>query len=210
MSILIYYVILFIVLQSVINAQAYYSTEDYALSVVDPGFQSKDPQFLETAQCIGKNNRNIAWNGDIICKRLDLPSEVPCNDLNGCIWKNASFLFVFNTSGCIGDVNKTFYGINESVTFKTLCTDPVILFNESLCGVLGCTWLNYSEVVDLNYEIEQDNNAMDIIETVMFVAKFRADFGLPGAFNWIVTFIMLFIPVIMLFLAIYFASPFAH
>lgn len=126
-------------------------------------------------------------------------SSSVCNAIQGCTWSNVTegFWFFSSTSeACTGDINLTYYDAADD----GLCTG----LNTSSCQLLGCTLYEYDP---LNAEI---SSPKEIMGTVAELFTFRYDFGFTGLLNTLLSIFLVFIPLLIWILSLYFMLPFLH
>lgn len=120
--------------------------------------------------------------GSIPASTMDIDR---CNSIPGCT-------FSVNRVRCEGQ-----HGVEDCGTVT----------NSTLCLMVGCTIVSGNTPVT---EINSGSSIGTIRETVSFITGFRADLGLPPAFQFIFSFMFFWIPFFIFIWAIYMALPIIH
>lgn len=154
---------------------------------------------------------------------VGVTSSETCNSINGCNWTEVTsgfWLWKETFETCDGSINGSYYGIettnflggvysktHDNVNFNdenNVCTHPSVIHNKSLCSMFSCSW------VETNKDIEQVNYKT-LMSSVSDLFTFKYDFGFDNSFiAYIMNFIFFVLPLFMLIIAIYFASPVIH
>ena len=211
LGILLYYFIFFLVLNGVQNTQAYYSTAN-DMDFNDPNFVNKFDTFMDNiGECTGKSPTKI-FLGRVSCKKLnlDISDKNGCNNISNCVWKNYTQIPFTNITvipqSCQGLVNESKYGI-ELAGAKEICT---AMMNESFCDLFGCTWLNQSQFDESTFDVTKGSKQLiSIWETIKWIITFRANIGI-GTYSFIITYLLVFIPLVIIIIAFYFSTPIIH
>ena len=145
------------------------------------------------------------------CEYSNAIDEASCNEIEGCTsvadvdWFG---WFDDNVSyRCEGTINNTAYGGSDSTS---LCRSPLLDSNESICNLIGCTWISYENIGTDVYSRDSSFTMRSIWDAIGFMGGFNAQYGIPGWVNFIFAFFFTYIPLFMLLLAVYFAIPFLH
>jgi hypothetical protein len=82
--------------------------------------------------------------------------------------------------------------------------------NQSSCNELSCSWLGSEQLYDLKQtEIKLNQNMWNVAwNSVGQMITFRYDFGFDTYANWVVNFLLFYLPLLLLILAIYTIVPF--
>ena len=212
-GLLIYFFVFFIVMWSVLNAQAAIGETTPAnnrVEINDPGFQDRLNSFDLGARCSGKSSA-VTFLDNVLCKDLNVHEHEPtCNNVTGCIWKNGTSLFNITIidAGCTGNMNKTFYNVPDKISSSSFC-ETSTFSTEELCKTMDCTWVNESQLALRQVDPLDKNSLVTMWQTIKFVATFRADLGL-GGFTFIFSFMFFWIEFVMLIWALYMAIPWLH
>jgi hypothetical protein len=225
--ILVYFFVMTIILTSVqvsVNSIGY---SDTSYNLTSYNSKCSEPRTLYT-----ENNEYVSegTNAAYIRNYLDCESSVgtransTCQSINGCSWSKPTaewFGLVQKNYTCIGTINYTYYNLETETTWQgkivsnsshyySVCVQPSVLNVKNTCELLGCTWLT-----------PQDLKTMDIkeaqISTEWFGVAFSTlgelitvsyDFGFDDYSNGILSFIIFYIPIIILAFALYGLVPF--
>jgi len=161
--------------------------------------------FLKSDGTYGANDYLTHSNAcDITGGFLD---ENICNDLEGCTWTNETTFFFWTIESedfiCTGDVNITHYNNDsEKNYFSSMCTLSDFQNNETLCTYMGCTWFTHNSV--------SSGSSGVLYEQVKNAFTLRFETGLPSPYNEVILILMLYIPLLVLFVSLYFMLPFIH
>ena len=151
----------------------------------------------------GESYKISASNSDCSLTAGILKADV-CNAINGCSWQNVTTGFWFfssTTETCTGTLNDTYFGKNSSNNY---CNAPASYNNLTQCIYLGCSWY---ETNPLQNEI---NSPKEFIGLIADIFTFRYDFGFDGLLNTLITIFLVFIPLFIWLIALYYMTPFIH
>ena len=151
-----------------------------------------------------------------------------CEDIDGCTWDSPNNWFqnLFGSADdtCTGQMNHTFilvdgtqpigllgtgiadYTDASGETSKFICTHPDVYENETLCNELSCTW-KYRDAIS-DFETSDIEPKLSLLGSIWEVTKdlvsFKFDFGFEDtSANFILNFLIFYLPLILLGLAIY-------
>lgn len=208
--ILIYYTVIFLLLTAFVNSQAAVTNSlSPNADLNNPGFDLKGNIFTQDGYCSGKGEA-MTLTKEIFCKKLDIDKDdiASCNNVSGCAWSNVTDLFgiTITPQGCYSDVNKSFYGINDSFDRKSAYCGSPGLQAEEICETFLCNWYNAS--TQFNQISASSTNSMATVwDTISWITTFQFDIGW-GEFNWIFSLIAFYIPMLILIIALMFMLPF--
>jgi len=213
-GLVIYFFLMFLIVQSAINVQGYYNLLEFDANVTDPGFQNKtNLYFLDdlNGQCRGKGGgRAMNFLQNIQCSQLKLDDYDfnACNNISGCYWENVTEIFGFEIlpAGCSGMVNKSYYNITGGL--NQYCQSSG-LQEEGLCYTFKCDWIDIQTLNEEALDPLSTSSVTSLWTSIKFMATFRFDFG-AGNFNWIFITLFFWLPSLMLLFSIYMALPFLH
>lgn len=137
-------------------------------------------------------------------------SQNVCNNIAGCNWTNITtgfWWFADTTEGCTGTINKTYYN-DGTPSSENLCLIDGIQgsANANTCGVLGCTV--YEPELDASGGVK---SPLSILKVVGELFTFRYDFGFEkDIVDLGATFILVYLPFMLLLLSIYLLSPLSN
>ena len=203
LSLLIYFVIFFLLVWSVFNLKAWSYQTDPNVAFSDPGFYDISSFTSYGGACRNPSDLNIGIipYGDISCRALNVTNQT-CNDIEGCTWLNDSF---FWGDYCDGDVNRSYYGIT---TYQPC--EATSLQSQGLCKVFRCSWTNTSELYAEQVSLMKPYTGFSMFyETAKFMFGFETDLGFKQ-FGWIFALFFTYIPILALFWSLYMALPFLH
>ena len=178
----IYFFIFFLILYSTINAAAEIGV-DHDLSVSDPGFQTDITPYT-SGTCTG----NIGLLDSFWCTRIpNIQSNETCTLISGCSWDGEV---------CVGSIN-----------LVTDCDS----YNQTYCELLepnGCVW---NEDEDSSVDpTDAISPVSGLTESIKFLFGFNARLGMPGAYQFIISFFFFWIPFMALLWSLYMSLPFLH
>jgi hypothetical protein len=197
------------------NAETYRCDEPRQLYTPYTGEIYKDTTHLSRLDC--SESRGVLGNST-------------CIQIQGCSWTTPSlnwYQYLFGAKSanatCVGQINDTYYGLNtsndifgskyvdESEYSKwsddvTLCSDPVVISNQTKCELFSCTWqygLKISSIDMKQLSVSAsfgDTMLLSIVELV----SFRFDFEIENAFvNFFLNLLIFWLPLIILMGGIY-------
>jgi hypothetical protein len=152
----------------------------------------------------GSSSFQINPNEDDCSLTNGILNQQVCEGLVGCSWQNITtgFWFFSDTKEtCIGTLNASYYGKDDTNNF---CTAPVVSSNATICIRMGC--LMYT-TEPLTYDITSPKQLF-LLVTDLF--SFRYDFGFDDLLNILLTIILIFIPLLIWLMALYYMIPFFH
>jgi len=193
-----------------------------------------NPRFYYNANTGEKLEYSNAENDRLFCEQSEgVFSSSACNSINGCTWTNSTGGFWNWWTGtevenlCLGDINASSYGIEIADGFigrprvashdntgswstytpfsdPSPCNHPNVQYNKTLCNMFSCSWEKISADTTLT-------GAGDIYSTIGQLFTFSYDFGFENqGINYLVTFLFVILPLLILLLAIYFMAPVIH
>ena len=153
-----------------------------------------------------------------------------CESISGCTWEIDVKWFAPDVETCTGDINYTHYGFNTTYVlletfgighrftvdddnnFQSACIQDAVILDETLCNMLSCTWENRSglSAIDLD-EINTPKVSMigKMWRNIKDMFLFKFDFGFTDASaNYILNFIIFWLPLLALILAFVQFIPF--
>lgn len=156
----------------------------------------------------GEPTRYVFNLDDLRCENsVGAVSELSCNDIQGCLWDNVTSGWLFFqsvTERCTGEINKTFYN-NGVPTTKNICMIDGLQGQPVLCARLGCTAYEPSPQL-----FDRGVGFMGVVQQTSDLFTFRYDFGFEnGLASTFATFLLVWLPLVMLLGAIYILSPFS-
>jgi hypothetical protein len=155
-----------------------------------------------------------------------------CSNIQGCEWNTTTigmWWWKDEITTCVGTINYTYYDI-EVETFplnpyakpivanyefgltyfknmlsdnNNICRHPSVINNITNCNLFSCSWVL----------IENDENVTykTILNSVSDIFTFRYDFGFTNdTIKYIMNFIFIILPLLILIIAVYFAIPVIH
>jgi len=156
----------------------------------DPGFQTQLSPVGGGGYCGGSTPAFcslLGWNSD----------NVTCNLVSGCYHNGdicAGFPSFLPFSPEIGE------GGCESIGT-----------NETACTLYGCDWVAFATTEDNSFKPTDAVDISTVTKVLGMMSGFDVELGgMPGNFAFIFYFVFFWIPLLALFLAIYFALPFLH
>jgi hypothetical protein len=162
----------------------------------DSGLYCDDPRY------------GYAPNGDYIrvgvtdyrCSAsLGATQEDVCNALLGCTWENVTSGFWFFAStdeGCTGTINASQY----SLATANLCTTNIT----SECQILGCT------VYEPQQESDIPKSPLYFLTVTADLFTFQYDFGFNNLTDTFLTFMAVFLPLLLWIYSLYMMLPVIH
>jgi len=211
---LIYYFIFFLVVTLFTTVGSIPTGGQTDVGYNDPGIIDQNNIYNRQPYCTGRGKIMNFFN-KINCDEFEIPVELPtdCESISGCSWSNYTSLFGLEIlpQRCLGTVNLTAEGI---INNRSEYCDSSTLQNENRCSLYECQWVapNITGITDVTL-ISQDISLTTIWENIKTIVSYRVDFGLLEynfILNLLFNFIFLYLPTIILIIAIYFAFPFAH
>lgn len=179
----IYFFMFFLVVTAVTLGGAEMGIDTSSVSVNDPGFYNLQNQF----QNIGTGTCSGLPYGFVHCSYIKSASVEVCSAIPGCSY-NASM------DKCQGTHNiSSCYELDN---------------NQTQCGVLGCTWTNRTFPSQVSQDSSLDWSV--IRNSIGVMAGFNANLGMPGQYQFIMSFFLFWLPFTALLWAIYMALPFVH
>jgi len=147
-----------------------------------------------------------------------------CETLDGCSWDAPSGLWAWISGAddtCIGELNYTFitsegthstlYG-EEIDTFldingdnsDIICEHPDILYNQTLCEAISCSYIAHSGAEDLKLDTPKLSVLGNLWKTAKDMVSFRFDFGFDDAnLSYLVNFLVFYLPLLGLIISGY-------
>jgi hypothetical protein len=199
----LYFVIFFLIVLSISNIKAWAYHPDPNVVIEDPGFYRLGGYYAYGGKCDKPADLDIALipYGAISCRDLVL-NNMTCGNIDGCAWQNDSW---FTGDYCYGNVNRTYYAINSFVP-----CNATGLQSQELCKIFKCSWTNSSELYTQSISpLESQNTFSMFWETAKIMLGFHTDIGLTQ-FNWLFVLMFTYLPLLMMFYALYMALPFLH
>lgn len=206
------YFFIFIILSSALETGLnYYMAENKRIDYYNSFDNSTYFFENEIGLCTGKGSAMNLLN-NIDCGKLDIDDydNDTCEYISGCEWHNVSDIFgiTVRKAGCRGNVNKSHYNITADNDYY--CESTSLNYQE-ICEVFTCSWFNNTDFTASTSNI--NNNPMSgfnsIMRTLGSLFTFQYDFNM-GTYNIILSFILFWIPFLMLLFAIYMALPILH
>jgi hypothetical protein len=226
-------VIVTVVEMSVTNADGDITASDLQSRCGEPRTLWKANGTVETSDDTELSNTRRSWiRMSLNCdESVGVTDETVCNQIEGCSWETVSACSWWtqlwctgSTDTCTGNINGTYYGMAESdswfgghyaikedsavVNDANVCTD----YNLSVtnCTLLSCSWLGSEQLYALKEtEIKLSQNMWNVAwNSVGQLITFRYDFGFDTYANWVTNFIIFYLPLLLLILAIYAIVPF--
>ena len=208
-GLLMYFVVLFFFLSMINNLTSEYSLYD-------------DDTITSTGGSYGLNNVGVCESPrendlskyDSKCSSLvdigKIYDNVSCTGYEGCVWEETGkFLWIFgdSTYGCYENINTTHYNAGVNYTSYNpfgYVTDSVCemsnLSNEGMCSAFGCTWYPDNTFEELKYK-EATSGVFNVIKNIITL---RVTFATTNSgVNAILTFMLIWIPLIILILSGY-------
>jgi len=209
-GIVVYYFFLFIILSMTSSMIREIGVHDRMLNYTDVGFFNKSNEFFNNPDgiCRGRGN-SMNFLENILCNQLEVfEDENTCNNVSGCSWVNETDLFgiAVSPAGCSGVVNKSAYNISGGI--RNYCSSPG-LQDQGTCEMFKCPWIDRQQLAEEQADSINSNNLNTFWDSIKFIVTFRANFGL-GSYNWLISFLLFYIPMLMLLWCIYMALPFLH
>lgn len=157
-------------------------------------------------------------------------SKNDCDSITGCSWDNVTSGFWFWKSideGCTGYIDSDSYGVDSKVkdlfggisvkphdtytafsssNVKSIspCNHANVVRDEELCRLFSCSWVS----VDFTENYDKPSS---ILKTMGSVFTFKYDFGIENnLLSWILRFMFIVLPLIMLMVSVYMMLPFLH
>jgi len=208
-GILIYFVVLFTYLSMINNTIIEYSLYDSNVISSTGGSYG----FATLGTCETPREDELS-KYDIKCSSLvdigKIVDNTSCLSYEGCSWvESGKFLGIFGTAtfGCEGRFNTTYY--NDGVNFTTInpfgyATDNICtmtnLSNSGTCSAFGCTWYPDNTFEEMNYK----DATTGIFGIIGDIVTLRVNFATSNtAVNGVLTFFLIWIPLIILILSGY-------
>jgi hypothetical protein len=189
---------------------------------------------IQVSDDTGLSSRERAWIGvSLTCKEsVGVTAQSSCEQIEGCSWSSVSICpWYYSWCGetqntCTGNINGSFYGISpegtgifsgnhyagSGVGITTNAVDICEDFdlNVSSCLLLSCSWLGSEQLYNIRQEeIKLNQNMWNVAwNSVGQLITFRYDFGFDTYANWVTNFIIFYLPLLLLILAIYAIVPF--
>jgi len=184
-----YFVALFLVI-SLVTAVDYTIGLNSGISTTSNRFfEDSLNQNLRRETCQGKSAYLRTWIfgvGDpfIPCYLPDmLASNTTCNDWQGCTWNNIS-------ATCLGRIsNQSLFNMSDSAA---VCRDD-LMQERYLCEGFGCQWANMDAHVINEFDITGHTYQAALVNNIVEIVSFRADFNLGGLVGFLVSFTFFYI-----------------
>jgi len=144
-------------------------------------------------------------------------AETFCDEVQGCTWTNV-------TNDCEGIINATYYGIDiveplwpfldrvddhENTGFfdaASPCNHPDVINNETLCNIFTCEWYikGTEKYVDATKESEGLKSTYDQVKPIFQFSPFEIFNTDSSVLNFVLSFIFLILPLIILIASLWF------
>lgn len=137
--------------------------------------------------------------------------ETQCDIIPGCEYKEeVSRWYWFDQSeGCYGQMDIFQLNNNQTVffpQFTSMCELENVISDPEMCHAVGCTW---DETIEQG-ALVIPRTPTSLFRTVGDLFTFQYDFGFSGLANFLLIFILFYIPFLMILLCGYLLLPFLH
>lgn len=164
----------------------------------------EDPRYYVNSG--GELKEEFVGNRKSCASTLGVYDSDTCSTIQGCTWDNITTGFWWWTStgaeSCIGDINVTYYNNGSGIGTTRVCDMYTLSSDEASCNAIGCTW-NDGSAESITYATVSS----------LFVDLFTFDisFGFENDFfNNFIILLLIYVPLIILAVAIYFMLPIIH
>lgn len=189
---------------------------DEDISISDGGFMSIEQLRSQGGAC--GYPKTTEYQGlnlyNNYCSQTYLTNNETCSEIQGCYWSDERWFIPFTNGGswfgdayCKGRINTTFYNGGVTLDGERICEASQLDTNENLCTTLGCTWTDFSQMSNTQLNEYAKPTPMTFLKSVGFLSGFRADFGFDGVGYIFISFLLFYLPLLLLIGAIYMLIP---